>query len=872
MRQLSHRLLTILCLCLWVCTAAASLLASSALEQCVESDAVECTTKMTIMLSLNQDTTTATIEGQVGSSSEEDGTEASPTSTVSVSCSKTASSFTYPLVYAATVNSNASETVLILGSDLNTCMADPTSTTATCPVAYDGDGELILYSQGFCCSCPVGGGVETTREEVGCTEPGRGESSAHCLTYTDLWYGAFDIGQAQLTYEVECTVTVGDQTESFSVSPSVPVAVTELGMVSGELVGDFTSPTGSLSPEGRVMLVPLTGSDDEVDAETAGIDDWLVIPETLLSRDSTEVNKVGVGYYAFWAQADKCEAQAGTGLANQPKYLRDVDASRESEGLSPLYGLEAYGTPVDTGGTSLGLAAEGLQPSTLVLSIVADSVRFVYSESPCQIDGVTVSDFDATISSGTMAAMVSNVGTASTTVMLTVECPLSDIMPVSPESATLAGAESLVMAVRITSTAPFPSEVSCSVTLRSAVTFALIDQRDVTFQPLQGDVDPGVSLVVGDTDYRWIPGSAACVSTCGYSDLWCLYTTQCYATAMVVGGVVLVALIVVGCVMARIKAVCAPVMCLFRCCCRPRRDGGRRGRRDRDRDMARFAEALTTSLSTVNGVPVTNDMMRRARAGLTRGPGRGDGIDVGDGDGLEEAGDALATDRERELERYRVDVEREMDRRERERVERFGDEESDGWEGMTGGCVASPHLRGNSSDSSYASPSMTASPSMSPSVSPSPDSDHTPAHKGAMGRRRSPQSVYPLDPHRPESQANRPGWMVPTDHAVSVRYMRISDEATIHRYFPGLQLPVTSVGVAVRGYLRQMPYGLLFEPSPGAWVLPTGAGPARVALHPDCTSRIGRQDAARVLKHFDRSAGLSFVVNPPDGEGPGETP
>ena len=63
----------------------------------------------------------------------------------------------------------------------------------------------------------------------------------------------------------------------------------------------------------------------------------MVVDKSYFTLDGSECDKIGVGYFAFQNQNNKCEVQSGSCLNNQIYHLYKGDEERIISGKSPEY-------------------------------------------------------------------------------------------------------------------------------------------------------------------------------------------------------------------------------------------------------------------------------------------------------------------------------------------------------------------------------------------------------------------------------------------------------------------------------------------------------------------------------------------------------
>jgi len=106
----------------------------------------------------------------------------------------------------------------------------------------------------------------------------------------------------------------------------------------------------------------------------------MIIDKTEADLTGRTCNKVGVGYYAFRYEGDRCRKPAGSCLRNQPSDLRNEDEERIAQGKAPNYLLRRWGTPFIPSsdyGRRLSFIDRQRRASMLTIETVADSIQWI---------------------------------------------------------------------------------------------------------------------------------------------------------------------------------------------------------------------------------------------------------------------------------------------------------------------------------------------------------------------------------------------------------------------------------------------------------------------------------------------------------------
>jgi hypothetical protein len=68
----------------------------------------------------------------------------------------------------------------------------------------------------------------------------------------------------------------------------------------------------------------------------------MILPESMVDLTGQTCNRVGVGYWAFRNEANKCRNYVGSCIQNQPDELLERDQLRASQGLPPNFLMRRY--------------------------------------------------------------------------------------------------------------------------------------------------------------------------------------------------------------------------------------------------------------------------------------------------------------------------------------------------------------------------------------------------------------------------------------------------------------------------------------------------------------------------------------------------
>ncbi len=352
--------------------------------------------------------------------------------------------------------------------------------------------------------------------------------SAHCLRFDDnWWYRGYRIGKYQLDFQIQVSIqNMENHSENYpqtseqeliSLSPSQTSHTSSIGNMHAELVGDFASYQEIESLRNYWVMVPVQPGLSPNEIFTRNRDMWLILPPSLVST-SGECDKVGVSYSSFRYQIDGCQRPLGTCLSNQIYDFEMEDRSRVEEGLEPLYNIRRYGGGSDNldqiseknPGLILSLPMKQMRSSVVVLSINADSVRFVTQvgrgiisgANICTFDGITCGQFQAIAGRGYLQVNVNNTSKNDAMFHVSVVNCSAEIVPILQVNAAVQGKQTKTFMFEVQSQTDIASNCSCTVVVKNALA-EVTDTLPVRFQLTQTDYSPNSEQSDIEDKVRW---------------------------------------------------------------------------------------------------------------------------------------------------------------------------------------------------------------------------------------------------------------------------------------------------------------------------------------------------------------------------------
>lgn len=476
----------------------AGLVSSSRLEKCTQNgiDPIECNTKLVVALSVEADLKPGAEEIHFIDSAELD--ESGETVTfepITMTLGRTLVYYRYPIFYTADYNADPYE-LTIKGSLTNQCV-DSLTIKATCGLQYASNGQVIPYSQGFCCSCGMCSAVKLcsadARAAQACNIVGA-YTSAACLRFGETWYSGYSVGNAMTWFEIEVHLsrkgkdgTVEEST--LVIGPDKLEAKDAIFGAHAQLIGTFNPPVEPHYFGDKTLFIPSRPYNGPLVA--GGAKEYMILPNTMVTPDGTECNKVGVSYYGFNAQGNRCHMEPGSCLQNQLDALRDLDRKREAAGLQPIYLSAAYGemavmgfqenenSPVAPHLTYVSPAP----PNTLItVTLQADSLSYVVSVSTGEIvyASLNMEEVTALTKDALMLVQIQNTGKILAKYSLSVSECTGGVMPIPGRYVTLGPNEIESLTFNVYMQENQTQEAGCDVALFDAVADEL-DRVTVTW-------------------------------------------------------------------------------------------------------------------------------------------------------------------------------------------------------------------------------------------------------------------------------------------------------------------------------------------------------------------------------------------------------
>eukprot|EP00796_Vickermania_ingenoplastis_P005608 gene5609-4029_t len=263
-----------------------------------------------------------------------------------------------------------------------------------------------------------------------------------------------------------------------------------LGGVAAQITTPGVPPAEPAYLGNKMLFIPSRPASDPI--VQAGVSEYMILPDSMVTLDGTECNKVGVSFNAGEI-TNQCRFSTGDCLGNQLDTLRKEDAKRIAAGAKPLYMASGYGTvnvqdfdPAESGQSSpyLLLSASNPRRSQFTLSLNADDLKYVVSVDSGEIQsarfyaGSTVMNFkDAAVT-----AIIQNTGSQAATYIVSVEnCP-AGVLPFTSQrvSLTSSATSRLSFPPQYNKTLLQMPDISCDVVLYNGL-HQKLEQKNVVW-------------------------------------------------------------------------------------------------------------------------------------------------------------------------------------------------------------------------------------------------------------------------------------------------------------------------------------------------------------------------------------------------------
>ena len=562
-------------------TKSISLLSSSTIEKCINRDPsqnISCTSKILLSLTIQNAELQGSdyIETTIDQITDKDGNIQKFSSPIKITFSKTPVKVTYPATYFQDFNYFPREK--IIKTSATSCSDSALDSNPTCGWTYS-DGEKVKYSQGFCCACSLLTFSKSVQRGLQCDGFLDISATAHCLVYDVLWYSAYKVDKYKIEYNIEINIIDTKDNKIIStleLSPKNIINSDADNNILVKLIGDFLP--ADLFPRDlsdKYLLIP-SSPPDHINVRL-GTQRWMLVDKTQFSLDGNECDKIGVGFFAFNSQSERCNIESGSCLNNQIYHLFQQDIERLQVGKNPEYLLK-YDKNYDYSFYANGLNSRsfsyylrGNLNTLITLEINTDLLKFITNVSSGKIINIFVKDFEAMSDDGYMQIGITNTGFLTAQYIISYDCN-ENIISLSSDEISLQPEETKYLNKSIYTISKIGEENKCVVFLKNALN-EQIDMKFISFNTtseiqmnnfnLSNNIDKE-NVITGQNE------AFKCENLCTkIIDFNCYFKNSCYGI-MAKRLLIIISVILIGIILfkyfKKIFCCCKIFSCCF-CCC-----------------------------------------------------------------------------------------------------------------------------------------------------------------------------------------------------------------------------------------------------------------------------------------------------------------
>jgi hypothetical protein len=226
----------------------------------------------------------------------------------------------------------------------------------------------------------------------------------------------------------------GGEQHQFEISPGNPLYNTEhdydyLGnySIKAELVGDLNPAEGELELDNYILYIPSKPADHPMVQDYQN--NMLLVPREEVSKDGSELDKVGVSFYKFRTQAGNWSvSEAGDGLHNQLFHKHNSDLQKlvmnpNAETTYLLHGMKDFKDSMDFRSgmpKTLEHKIKYINNTLVTLTMNSDPVKTIETESDGIIVSTTIDKYTCFSEDGLLKVRIKNTGNLKTDYIVTV--------------------------------------------------------------------------------------------------------------------------------------------------------------------------------------------------------------------------------------------------------------------------------------------------------------------------------------------------------------------------------------------------------------------------------------------------------------------
>ena len=269
-----------------------------------------------------------------------------------------------------------------------------------------------------------------------------------------------------------------------TVSPENPGASSATGAVVARLIGDFAQYQQIEDFDNQILFVPASPNNNERVSKRKI--NSMLIPDSQITWDGLECDKIGVAYHAFRFQASRCERHRGDCLRNQVE-----DFHQGGEHFVGSFGnLQNLGPDSTTNRLYLSYINEITSASLLTLTISTDDAKFVINRAPGHIEDCFIEDFESFKEHGILNCTIINDGKVDAQFRVSILNCTNGINPILGKTQTIEASSTAYFGFDVYSENPDNSQHQCKAELYDSLE-VLIHYKIITFQSTKLKEDKG---------------------------------------------------------------------------------------------------------------------------------------------------------------------------------------------------------------------------------------------------------------------------------------------------------------------------------------------------------------------------------------------
>ena len=558
-----------------------SIISSSSIEKCINSDPskdISCKSKMLLSLTIQNAELQESdyVETTLNQVADKDGNIQKFSSPIKIVFSKTPVRVLYPCTYFQDFNYQPKENIISTSS--TKCSDNSNDQNPTGGWSYS-NGQKVKYSQGFCCSCSALSLSKKNLRGVKCSGIFDFSASAHCLSFDPVWYSAYKVDKYKIEYTININVINVAENKTISnlqLSPKNTISINEDKTILVKLIGDFL-PTDIFPRDlsNKFLIIPTKPDNSPIIKQ--GKYRWMLIDKNRFSLDGSECDKIGVGFFAFNTQSEKCNVEIGSCLRNQISHLYIEDIERVKNGKNPEYLIiydKNYKYSLNDEGfssRSFSYNLEGNINTLITLEIDTTVLKFVSNVSSGKILNIYINNnFMAMSDDGFMEISIKNTGILTAQYIISYECN-NDIIALSSNEISLEPEEIKTFNKSLYTNSNIGKENNCKIILKNSIG-ETIDMKFISFNTIDEitfnnqEKEDNRNVTYDKKSYQFI-----CEDSCINSlDIFCYINNSCWEM-LITKLVILFALIIIVWISCKcFKKICRCYNCIkyfkFICC------------------------------------------------------------------------------------------------------------------------------------------------------------------------------------------------------------------------------------------------------------------------------------------------------------------